>query len=86
MTGHVASPRVPARAQHLSPRILSWDDLWNMETANQEIALGTNHWTNQHFSNAVVHPVTGKEMEYMALMKYPDLQPLWKRGFGIEMG
>jgi hypothetical protein len=23
-------------------------------------------------------------MEYMALMKDPDLQPLWKRGFGNE--
>jgi hypothetical protein len=25
-------------------------------------------------------------MEYMALMKDPDLQPLWKRGFGNEVG
>jgi hypothetical protein len=25
-------------------------------------------------------------MEYMALMKEPDLQPLWKRGFGNEAG
>jgi hypothetical protein len=25
-------------------------------------------------------------MEYMALMKYPDLQPLWKRGFSNEAG
>jgi hypothetical protein len=32
----------------------------------------------------VVHPVTGKQMEYMALMKDPDLQPLWKRAFGNE--
>jgi hypothetical protein len=36
--------------------------------------------------NAVVHPVTSKEMEYTALTKDPDLQPLWKRGFGIEAG
>jgi hypothetical protein len=88
MTGHDASPRVLARAQHLSPRILSWDDFWNMETANQSIALVTNHWKNQHFFIAVLHPVTGKEMEYMALMEYPDLQTLWKigLGFGIEMG
>jgi hypothetical protein len=27
-----------------------------------------------------------KEMEYMALMKDPRLQPLWKRGFGNECG
>jgi hypothetical protein len=25
-------------------------------------------------------------MEYMALTKDPDLQPLWKRGFGDEAG
>jgi hypothetical protein len=25
-------------------------------------------------------------MEYMALMKDPDLQPLWKRGFSNEVG
>jgi hypothetical protein len=29
----------------------------------------------------VVHPVAGKKMECMALMKDPDLQPLWKWGF-----
>jgi hypothetical protein len=57
-----------------------------METANQAIALGTKHWKNQHFANAEVHPVMGKEMEYMAFVKNPDLQPLWKRGFGYEAG
>jgi hypothetical protein len=57
-----------------------------METANQEIALGTNHWKNQHFAHSLVHPVMGKETEYMVLMKDPDLQPLWKRGFGNETG
>jgi hypothetical protein len=57
-----------------------------METANQAISLVTNHWKNQYFAHAVVHPVTGKEMEYMALMKDPDLQPLWKRGFCNEAG
>jgi hypothetical protein len=50
------------------------------------IALGNHHWTHQHQANAVVHPVNGKEMEYMALMKDPRLQPLWKRGFGNECG
>jgi hypothetical protein len=50
------------------------------------IALGNHHWSQQHQANAVVHPVTGKEMEYMALMKDPRLQPLWKRGFGNECG
>jgi hypothetical protein len=28
----------------------------------------------------------GKQMEYMALMKDPYLQPLWKRGFNDEVG
>jgi hypothetical protein len=34
----------------------------------------------------VVHPITGKQKEYMALMNDPDLQPLWKRGFSNEAG
>jgi hypothetical protein len=57
-----------------------------MGNANQEIALGTNHWTKIQLANDVVHTVTGKEMEYIALMKDPVLQPLWKRGFGNEVG
>jgi hypothetical protein len=57
-----------------------------METANQAISLGANHWTQQHSSHALVHPVKGKQMEYMALMKDPHLQPLWKRGFSNEAG
>jgi hypothetical protein len=48
------------------------------------ISLGHNHWSQQHHDNAVIHPVTGKEMEYSALMKDPRLQPLWTRGFGSE--
>jgi hypothetical protein len=49
-----------------------------MDIDNMAIALGNHHWSRQHHANAVVHPVTGKEMEYMALMKDPSLQPLWK--------
>jgi hypothetical protein len=86
MTGQAASPRVPAHSQNLSPRNLSQDDFWSMETANMAIALGTNHFSQQHFANAVVHPVSGKQMEYMALMNDPDLQPLWKRGFSNGTG
>jgi hypothetical protein len=48
------------------------------------ITIGNNHWSWQQLANAVIHPVTGKEMEYMALMKDPRLQPLWTRGFGNE--
>jgi hypothetical protein len=57
-----------------------------MDTAHMAIALGNNHWYQQHLVNTVIHPVTGKEMEYMALMKDPRLQPLWKRGYGNECG
>jgi hypothetical protein len=57
-----------------------------MDTAYMDIALGDHHWSQQHQANAVIHPVTGKKMEYMALMKDPRLQPLWKRGFGNECG
>jgi hypothetical protein len=57
-----------------------------MDTANMAITLGDNHWSQQHQANSVIHPVTGKEMEYMAFMKDPQLQPLWTRGFGNECG
>jgi hypothetical protein len=50
------------------------------------IALGNNHWSQRHQANAVIHPVTGKVMEYSALVKDPRLQPLWTRGFGNECG
>jgi hypothetical protein len=75
-------PRVPTRSQRLSPRNLSQNDFCGMEAAHMAIALGNNHWSRQHLANVVIHPVTGKEMEYMALMKYPHLQPLWTCGFG----
>jgi hypothetical protein len=74
------------RSQNLSPINLSQDDFWDMETANMAIALGNHHWYQQHHANAVVHQVTGKEMKYTALMKDPGLQPLWKQGFGNEVG
>jgi hypothetical protein len=86
MTGQAASPRVPTRSQNLSPRNLSQNNFWNMETANMAVSLGTNHWSEQQLANTVVHPVTSKQMEYMALMNDPDLQPLWKRGFSNKEG
>jgi hypothetical protein len=57
-----------------------------MDTAHMAIDLGNHHWSQAHQANEVVHPITGKEMEYMALMKDHRLQPLWKRGFGNECG
>jgi hypothetical protein len=47
-----------------------------MDTDHMAIALGDNHWSWKHLANAVIHTVTGKEMEYSALMKDPQLQPL----------
>jgi hypothetical protein len=46
--------------------------------------LGNNHFFQEQQANAGIHPVTGKEMKYMALMKDPRIQPLWKQGFGNE--
>jgi hypothetical protein len=57
-----------------------------MDSAHMAIALGNTHWSQRHQANAVIHPVTGKEMEYSALMKDPRLQSLWTRGFGNECG
>jgi hypothetical protein len=79
-------PRVPTGSQRLSPRNLSQDDLCGIDSSHMVIALGNNHWSQRHHANAVLHPVTGKEIEYSALMKDPHLQPLWTRGFGNECG
>jgi hypothetical protein len=79
-------PRVPTRSQRLSPRNLSQNDFCRMDTAHMAITLGNNHWSQQHLANAVINPVTGKEMEYMALTKDPRLQPLGTRGFGNKCG
>jgi hypothetical protein len=57
-----------------------------MDTAHMAIALGSNHCSQRHHANSVIHPTTGKEMEYAALMKDPRLQPLWSRCFGNECG
>jgi hypothetical protein len=79
-------PRVPTRSQRLSPHNFSQDDFCGMDTAHMAIAPGDNHWSWRHLANAFIHPVTGKEMEYTALMKDPQLKPLWTRGFGNECG
>jgi hypothetical protein len=79
-------PRVPTGSRRLSPRNLSQDDFCGMDSAHMAIALGNHHRSQRHQANAVIHPVTGKEMEYSALMKDPRLQLLWTRGFGNECG
>jgi hypothetical protein len=79
-------PRVPTGSQRLSPRNLSQDDFCGMDSSHMAISLGHNHWSQQHQANTFIHPVTGKEMEYSALIKDPHIQPLWTRGFGNECG
>jgi hypothetical protein len=81
-----STPRVTTGSQQLSSRNLSQDDFCGMDSAHIAIALRNNHWSQRHQANAVIPPVTGKEMEYSALMKDPRLQPLWTRGFGNECG
>jgi hypothetical protein len=85
-TPHQPPPRVPTGSHILSPHNFSQDDFCVMDSAHMAISLGHTHWSQQHQANAVIHPVTGKEMEYSALMKDPRLQPLWTRGFGNECG
>jgi hypothetical protein len=85
-TLHQSPRRVPTGSQRLSPHNLSQDDFCGMDSAHMVIALGNHHWSQRHHANAVTHPVTGKEMEYSALMKNLRLQPLWTRGFGNECG
>jgi hypothetical protein len=55
-------PRVPTRSHRLSPRNLSQDDFCRMDIAHMSISLGDNHWSRQHLANAVIHPVTRKEI------------------------
>jgi hypothetical protein len=86
MTRNPSPPRVPTRSRNLSSRNLSQNDFCGMDTAHMAITLRNKYWSQQHLANAIIHPVTRKEMEYMALMKDPHLQPLCKRGFGNECG
>jgi hypothetical protein len=82
----VTPPRVPTGSLDLSPRNLSQHDFCGMDTSHMAIALENNHCSQRHHANAVIHPVTGKEMEYLSLMKDPHLKPLWTQGFGNECG
>jgi hypothetical protein len=79
-------PRVPTGSRRLSPCNLSQDDFGGMESAHMAIALGNHHWSQWHQANAIIHPVTRKEIEYSAIMKDPRLQPLWTRCFGNGCG
>jgi hypothetical protein len=44
-----------------------------MGSAKNAIALGNNKWTNVPMMNTVLHPATGKEIQYKDIMKHPAL-------------
>jgi hypothetical protein len=84
-TRRAAPPRVQARLHQLSLRNLSRYFL-DLGGANCAIAFGEYHWTKTHMMNSIVHPITGKEMQYKYLMKDPDLENLFKIGLCNELG
>jgi hypothetical protein len=85
-TLHQSPQWVPTGSQRPTPRNLSQDNFCGMYSAHMELSLGHNQWSQHNQVNAVIHPVTIKEIEYLALMKDPRLQPLWTRGFGNKYG
>jgi hypothetical protein len=50
-----------------------------MGSANHAISFGENDWTDGPIMNAVLHPSTGKEMQYKDIMKHPLLGPRYKK-------
>jgi hypothetical protein len=84
-TRRAAPPRMQAKPHQLSPRNLSRDFL-DLGGANCAIALGESHWTKTKMMNSVIHPITGKEMQYKDLMKDPDLGPLFEIDLSNELG
>jgi hypothetical protein len=73
----------PPTPQPVPPQVLQHPSL---DASSNHILSSPMHITRQTRSRTTIHPVTGKEMEYAALMKDPHLQPLWMRGFGNECG
>jgi hypothetical protein len=78
--------RVPARARNLSPIDLSQGDFWDMGSSNNTIPLVNSHWKKTPMMNVVLHPASGKEMQYKDIMQHPTLGPKYKTGFGYERG
>jgi hypothetical protein len=86
-TAREGPPRVQARPHQLSPRNLS-EYCLDLGGGNCAIAFAENHWTKTHMMYSVIHPSTGKEMQYKYkyLMKDPDLGPSFKIGLSNELG
>jgi hypothetical protein len=57
-----------------------------MGSANNAIPLGNNHCKKTPMMNAVLHPASGKEMQYKDIMQHPTLGPKYQTGFGNELG
>jgi hypothetical protein len=72
--------REPSVERNISPRDLSADVL-GMGSSNcvQSITL-------MQMGCNIIHPETGKVMEYMDILKEPTLKPLWKGGMDNECG
>jgi hypothetical protein len=85
-TRSAAPLRVPTRARNLSIRNLSQRDFWDLGSANNAIVLGNNNWTNTPMLNAVLHPASGKEIQYKDLVQHPTLGLKYKTSFGNELG
>jgi hypothetical protein len=83
-TRRAAPWRVQARPHQLAPRNLSQDFL-DLGGATCAIAFGENHWTKTHMTNFVIHPITGKVMQYKNLMKDQDLRHLLEIGLSNEL-
>jgi hypothetical protein len=64
----------------------SHGDFLDTGSANNAKTLGNNHWTNVPMMNEVIHPKSGKEIQYKDIMKHPTLSPQYKTGFGNELG
>jgi hypothetical protein len=61
-------------------------DFWDMGSANNAIPLGSNHLTKTPMMNEFLHPASGKEIKYKAIMQHPTMGPKYKTGFGNELG
>jgi hypothetical protein len=57
-----------------------------MGSANNAIPLGNNHWTKTTMMNAVLHPASGKVIQYKDIMQHRTLGPKYKTGFDNKLG
>jgi hypothetical protein len=71
--------------RQLSLRNLS-RNLLDIGGAKCAIAFGENHWKNTPMMNSIIHPMTGKEIQYKDFMKDPELGPLFKIHLSNELG